>query len=311
MDGILNVNKPIGCTSFDVVRKIRQITGERKVGHAGTLDPDASGVLVVCLGKATRAAEYLSELPKSYLAVIRFGIETDTEDSSGNVIKITECSSLTESDVENVLHRFVGDITQIPPMVSAVHHQGQRLYKLARAGIQVNREPRSVKVYSIKLIDFTPGEHPCGTLQVICSRGTYVRTLCADMGKALGCGAHMESLIRMSIGGFDIESAVTLEDITAYANEGRINDIIIPINEALSFTPCVILDDCSAARIANGEKLELDGYPEIHAVQIDAPVRICGQSKELIAIGRFITKDLGNKVILKPDKVFVDKATKE
>lgn len=302
MDGVLNVNKPAGPTSHDVVARVRRMTGEKRIGHAGTLDPDACGVLALCLGQATRVVEYLTEWRKSYRAVVAFGAETDTEDASGKVMRKCDCSSVTREDVEAVLPMFTGDIMQAPPMVSAVHHQGKRLYELARAGEFVDREPRPVSVYSVTLGEFTPGQEPTAVLDVQCSRGTYIRTLCADIGKAVGCGAHMGSLVRTAVGDFTLESALSLDEIGVYASEGRMGEILMSINDAISSMPMVTVSEEDAGRIRNGIKLPADDWSEATSVSIGSPVKICAPNGSLIAIGKFAANDAGC-MILRPVKV--------
>ncbi|MHB1456635.1 MAG: tRNA pseudouridine(55) synthase TruB [Armatimonadota bacterium] len=303
MDGVLNFNKPIGPTSHDMVSRLRRITGEKRIGHTGTLDPDASGVMVICIGKATRIVEYLTEWKKSYRAVAVFGRETDSEDASGNVTQIQDCSHLTQTDIGNVLPRFIGDIMQVPPMISALHYNGKRLYELARAGEVVEREPRPVTIHSLKLLDFQPGVDAQATLEIECSKGTYIRTLCADIGKALGCGAHMGSLVRTAVGDFDLESAVTLDDIECHTADGTIEDILLSINDAIHTIPAIIVSTKDALRIANGIKLNADALYDAASSQLDLPIRIIEPTGDLVAIGRFLLND-ENQMILKPDKVF-------
>ncbi|MHB0997781.1 MAG: tRNA pseudouridine(55) synthase TruB [Armatimonadota bacterium] len=303
MDGILNINKPAGPTSHDIVAKVRRATREKRIGHAGTLDPDASGVLVLCLGKATRIVEYLMDWHKVYRAVAVFGTETTTEDASGDVIAEYDCSHLTRSDIEAVLPRFTGDILQIPPMVSAVHHQGRRLYELAREGKTVERTPRPVTVYSIKMTDYTQNQDIEAVLEIECSRGTYIRTLCADIGKAVNCGAHMGSLIRTGVGRFNIDDAITLDDVEIYANEGRMQEILQSVSNVLVDMPSVTVSDDDAKRIMNGVKLPAESLVNISFPGLTVPVRIIGPGDELLAIGSFVL-NADNDMILKPDKVF-------
>ena len=297
MDGILDINKPSGPTSHDVVAAIRRATHIKRVGHAGTLDPIATGVLVICLGQATRIVEYLTASQKSYRATAVFGAETDTEDVTGEMMKQTDCSHLTQSDVEVVLPRFVGEILQTPPMVSAVHHEGQRLYELARAGKTVEREPRPVEIYSLDLIDFIPGSQPAAILDVECSKGTYIRTLCADIGKALDCGAYMSALTRTAVGRFTIEDSVSLETI----EEGRLEEFLIPIDEAISGMREVHVTEEGANRIINGVMLPVEALSKAELPQMGIPVRIKSPSG-LVAIGRLCLAQ--GRVMLKPDKVF-------
>ena len=298
MDGILNVNKPSGPTSHDIVALVRKATGIKRVGHAGTLDPIATGVLVVCLGNATRIVEYLMDWRKSYRATAIFGAETDTEDATGKVTNETDCSHLTRDDLEAVLPKFTGEIMQVPPMVSAVHHEGKRLYEIARAGRVVERAPRPVEIYSLNLVDFTPGTSPSAILDVECSKGTYIRTLCADIGKALDCGAYMSALVRTAVGRFRVEDAVSLETTE---EEGRLAEFLIPIDEALADMPEVHVSEENGHRIANGVMLPVEALSRAELPQIGIPVRIKSPSG-LIAVGRLCLEK--GRVMLKPDKVF-------
>ncbi|HET6455124.1 MAG TPA: tRNA pseudouridine(55) synthase TruB [Armatimonadota bacterium] len=297
MDGILNVSKPSGPTSHDVVQRIRGAAHTKRVGHAGTLDPIATGVLIICLGNATRIVEYLMDWRKSYRATAVFGAETDTEDATGEIIREADCSHLTREALEAVLPRFVGETLQTPPMVSAVHHEGQRLYELARAGKVVERAPRPVEIYSLSLVDFTLDAKPSATLDVECSKGTYIRTLCADIGKALDCGAYMSALTRTAVGRFKAEDALSLEAI----EEGPIQNYLISIDEALANMPEVHISEEDEHRIANGVMLPVEALSRAELPQIGNPVRIKSPSG-LIAIGRLCL--VQGRVMLKPDKVF-------
>ena len=297
MDGILNVSKPSGPTSHDVVQRIRGAAHTKRVGHAGTLDPIATGVLIICLGNATRIVEYLMDWRKCYRATAVFGAETDTEDATGEIIREADCSHLTRETLEAVLPRFVGEILQTPPMVSAVHHEGQRLYELARAGKVVERAPRPVEIYSLSLVDFTPGGRPSATLDVECSKGTYIRTLCADIGKALDCGAYMSALTRTAVGRFKVEDSASLEAI----EQGPIEEFLISIDEALANMPEVHISEEDEHRIANGVMLPVEALSRAELPQIGNPVRIKSPSG-LVAIGRLCL--VQGRVMLKPDKVF-------
>ncbi|MPZ69320.1 MAG: tRNA pseudouridine(55) synthase TruB [Actinobacteria bacterium] len=212
MDGVLVIDKPAGMTSHDVVDRIRKTFKTRKVGHAGTLDPDATGVLILGIGRATRFLAYSQTAPKRYEAVARFGITTSTQDASGEVISEAE-ATFTEDDLRDALDGFRGEIEQIPPMVSAVKVGGERLYKKARRGEEVERAARKVTISDLDLRAFVPGANPEATLDVTCSGGTYVRTLVHDLGDALGCGAHLVILRRTEAGGFTVEDAIPLDDV--------------------------------------------------------------------------------------------------
>lgn len=211
LDGVLVVDKPAGMTSHDVVAAIRRRFATRKVGHAGSLDPDATGLLVLGLGRATRLMTYAQQTPKRYRAVARFGTTTTTQDASGDVVE-ERPAAIGAADVSAALPAFTGTISQIPPMVSAVKVGGERLYAKARRGEEVERAVRSVTVYELELVDFTGGDRPQATFDVSCSAGTYVRTVVHDLGEKLGCGAHLAHLRRTETAGFTEADAVALED---------------------------------------------------------------------------------------------------
>jgi tRNA pseudouridine55 synthase len=213
-DGLVVVDKPAGCTSHDVVAKLRKFYSQRRVGHAGTLDPDATGVLLVGLGRATRLLRFLQEAGKSYRGRIVFGIATSTLDAAGEIVE-QQPMPLARPDVEEAVARFVGDLEQLPPMVSAVKVGGRRLHQLARAGVDVEREPRRVHVDRFVVEDFETGPYPEATVLVECGSGTYVRSLAADVGVALGGCAHLAALRRLAIGSFTVDEARALDDIAA------------------------------------------------------------------------------------------------
>jgi tRNA pseudouridine55 synthase len=245
MDGILVVDKPAGMTSHDVVDRVRKSLGTKKVGHAGTLDPDATGLLVVGVGRATRLLSYAQETPKRYTAVARFGVTTTTQDSSGEVTS-ERPARITEADLKEVLDDFTGELKQIPPMVSAVKVGGERLYKKARRGEEVERAPRVVTVYELALVDFD-ATGPTATLDVACSAGTYVRTLVADIGEALGCGAHLAALRRTENAGFTIDDAVKLEDVDARR--------LRPPSDAVRALPTIEVEESDVRLVATGRPL--------------------------------------------------------
>ena len=238
MDGIINVYKEAGFTSFDVVAKLRGILKQKKIGHTGTLDPDAEGVLPVCIGKATKICEYLTEKDKVYQAVLRLGITTDTQDMSGTVLTEREVL-LTEEEIPALLQKFAGKQQQIPPMYSALKVNGRKLCDLARNGIEVERKARDIEIFSIEALHI---QLPRITLQVHCSKGTYVRTLCQDIGEQAGCGGCMEQLLRIKTGSFLLEHTYRLGEIEAIARKedpkGRmLSDILIPVDRVLEEYP--------------------------------------------------------------------------
>lgn len=245
MDGILVIDKPAGMTSHDVVDRVRRVLGTRKVGHAGTLDPDATGLLVIGVGRATRLLAYAQQTPKRYRAVARFGITTTTQDASGEVT--TERSAeVTAADIDNILEVFTGEIKQVPPMVSSVKVGGERLYKKARRGEEIERVPRAVTVYALNMLEFDP-VGPTATLDVTCSAGTYVRTLVHDIGESLGCGAHLAALRRVENAGFATADAIALDNVET----GHLR----PLADAVRALRMIEVDESDAGLIASGRAL--------------------------------------------------------
>jgi len=271
--GVLVVDKGRGATSFDVVAVARRRLGVRRIGHAGTLDPDATGVLPILVGEATKLTPYLVDQDKEYLATVRFGLTTDTHDVSGRVLSETPVDDLAPARLEEACGAFVGRIKQVPPMYSAIHHEGRRLYELARAGIEVERAPREVVVHSI-LIEKIDG--PRATLRVVCGKGTYVRVLAADLGAALGCGGAVESLIRSRVGPFDLREAVSWQELTegrsAAPQGGReLWSRVRPVEAALAGWPIVRLDGPGATAFGHGQAADVipaaaatEGFVRVH-----------------------------------------------
>jgi tRNA pseudouridine55 synthase len=238
LSGILNLDKPRGMTSHDAVAAVRCILGIKAVGHTGTLDPEASGVLVLCLGKATRFARFFENLEKTYWTVLQLGVCTDTQDAAGTVTRQHEVPPLTPAQLHNVLARFQGALQQVPPMYSAVKYRGQRLYRLARQGKTVPRQARDIFVRRIDLLDQRETQI---TLNITCSKGTYIRTLGEDIGLALGCGAHVLHLQRCRIGHFSLQDACSLSVLQHQAQLGIVSHMLMPVTEALSFLPPLML----------------------------------------------------------------------
>jgi tRNA pseudouridine55 synthase len=238
LSGILNLDKPRGITSHDAVAAVRRILGIKAVGHTGTLDPEASGVLVLCLGKATRFARFFENLEKTYWTVLQLGVCTDTQDATGTVTRQHEVPPLTPAQLHNVLARFQGALQQVPPMYSAVKYHGQRLYHLARQGKTVTRQARDIFVRRVELLDQRETQI---TLRITCSKGTYIRTLGEDIGLALGCGAHVLHLQRCRVGHFSLQDACSLSVIQHQVQAGIVSHTLMPVTEALSFLPSLML----------------------------------------------------------------------
>ena len=269
MDGVIVIRKEKGFTSHDVVAKLRGILHMKKIGHTGTLDPDAEGVLPVALGKATRLVDMITDKEKTYEAVMRLGVVTDTQDMSGTVLSQTTELSITEEELCTVVSSFVGDYMQVPPMYSALKVNGKKLYELAREGKTVERKPRPVHFYEIEILDIS---FPLVRFRVTCSKGTYIRTLCHDIGEKLGCGAAMESLLRTKVGRFTLDDAITLAQTEEAVQEGTIESKILGIEEILAEYPRVC---CTK----EGDRLLANGNPLVQAL-VDAQekkgwIRMC------------------------------------
>lgn len=253
LNGIMLIDKPCDWTSHDVVGKLRGILHERRIGHSGTLDPMATGLLVVFVGRATRAVEFAEADSKEYIAGLRLGISTDTQDITGNTLKSSN-SLPSKAELEQALSAFKGEISQIPPMYSAIKVGGRKLYELARRGESVERKPRRVTIDKLDIIGENEGNY---VLDVVCSKGTYIRTLCNDIGDTLGCGGCMSSLRRVKAGAFSIEKAHTIDEIKAAADNGGLDEIIIPVDRLFSAYPELTVSDTAEKKLRNGNVIKL------------------------------------------------------
>lgn len=251
-NGILVIDKSAGWTSQDVAAKLRGVFHERRVGHGGTLDPMATGVLPVFIGRATRAAEFLESAEKEYVAGLRLGVVTDTQDTSGTVLE-TNSVCVTRAQLETALRQFLGPIEQIPPMYSAIKINGQKLYELARRGQEVARRPRSITIHALELLE---GEGADWTVRVRCSKGTYVRTLCHDLGRALGCGGCMSSLRRTRAGSFTLAQAVTMQQVLDFAAGQDPQQLLMPVDAVFAAHPPLIVTLGQAAKLKNGAQVK-------------------------------------------------------
>lgn len=254
-NGIINVYKEKGFTSHDVVAKLRGICKMKKIGHTGTLDPEAVGVLPVCLGSGTKLCDMLTDWDKEYIAVMRLGVVTDTQDMSGQVLSqcgVDSIEALSKERVRDVIMSFAGAYNQIPPMYSALKVDGKKLYELARAGIEIERKPRTVQIREIEIegIDL-----PLVKMRVVCSKGTYIRTLCHDIGAKLKCGGAMETLTRSRVGIFGIEDALTLEELERLRDENRISDVIVPPDAVFDKNRAVVVNEQGLRLALNGNTL--------------------------------------------------------
>ena len=264
-NGILNVYKEKGFTSHDVVAKLRGICKMKKIGHTGTLDPEADGVLPVCFGSGTKLCDMLTDWDKEYIAVLRLGVVTDTQDMTGQVLsrcEVEKTEGLTEEQVRDVVMGFVGGYDQIPPMYSAIKVGGRKLYELARAGKEIERGPRTVQIREIEILDI---DLPLVRLRVVCSKGTYIRTLCHDIGEKLKCGGAMESLTRTRVGIFGIEDALTLKEIEHLRDDNKITTVIIPPDAVFGKVRAVTVNEKGRKMVQNGNRLT--------AAQLAVPVQ--------------------------------------
>jgi tRNA pseudouridine55 synthase len=255
IDGILNINKPEGKTSFKVVAWLKHLTGEKHVGHAGTLDPIATGVLPICFGQATRVTQFLTDSIKTYLAEIELGITTDTFDRQGEIIERGDPGGITMTQIEEALTNFQGVINQVPPVYSALKHQGRRYYELARAGIPIKLKPRQVEIINLALLNYQP---PLITINVDCSKGTYIRSLAHDVGQYLGCGAHLKNLTRLRCGPFCIDDALSLPQVEDAFHKYTWRELLHHVDSPLSNWKAIIVDQRNELVIRNGCSLPLE-----------------------------------------------------
>ena len=303
MDGIININKPPDETSFRVVAAIKRITKERRVGHGGTLDPLATGVLPVFLGQATRVVEYLAEASKTYRAVIEMGKNTDTYDITGKIVDTADFSMITRNMFEETLGSFRGDIEQIPPMYSAVKYQGEPLYKLARKGITIERKPRLAHIYQITIIEWQP---PLVTLDVECSKGTYIRSLAHDIGRTLECGACLKELVRLKYGFMNIEDAISLQEFEHALRFGYWQNYLYPLDRVLSQWQAIIVNEEREKAIRNGNPLDTSDFIGVAGEQVSDIIagnrcRAYSMDGTLVSILKYDEE----KNHWRPDKVFM------
>ena len=274
MNGILLVDKPQGWTSNDVVIKLKGVLHQRRIGHSGTLDPMATGLLAVFLGRATRAVAFSEAQTKRYVASLRLGLTTDTQDITGNVISHNKVY-ITQESLQAVLPRFTGDIVQIPPMYSALKINGQRLYKIARGGGEVERKGRNIHIDDISMIGRDGEDY---VLDITCSKGTYIRTLCHDIGQALGCGGCMSALRRISVGGFSIDNAYSLEKIQEKAAAGEAESLLLPVEKLFCAYPDVVADEIQEKKIRCGN--------DVPCAAADGQYRVFAENGEFLMLGR-------------------------
>jgi len=296
-EGVLPIFKPKGMTSHDVVARLRRILKTKHIGHTGTLDPEVTGVLPICIGKATRIAELIMDLPKEYKGELTLGISTTTEDAHGDVINETTVNRVTSEEIQKAFQTFEGEIEQIPPMYSSVKVNGKHLYELAREGKIIERKPRRVKIYSLKMLNYYQFDnHPKVEFLVTCSKGTYIRTLCVDIGKSLGYPAHMSQLVRTKSGPFHLNDTISLEKIQELVEQGTLDQFIVPMAESLPHLPEARVPNYIIERkIYNGQKIVLQLL-----LSYEGLVKICDENGKLVAI----YEKNENESIAFPKKVF-------
>ncbi|TDX51879.1 tRNA pseudouridine(55) synthase TruB [Orenia marismortui] len=302
MKGIINILKPPGMTSFDIIYFCRKVFEMKKIGHAGTLDPGAAGVLAVCLGRGTKVVPFLTDTRKAYRAEITLGVETTTLDAFGEITKKAGEFFVSQEEVERVLKEFIGEIEQIPPMYSAIKHNGKRLYKLARQGKKVKRKPRTIDIYNIDLVSF---EGKKLIIDVECSKGTYIRTLCADIGKRLGIGAYMSFLVRTKVGEYSLSEALTLEEIELLKKKDRIEELVQSLDSALTHLRSIRVSEDTNKILRNGAYISLNQLADdlIQPPKAGEKFRVYDFDNNFIAVYAWHTSD--DKNIFKPERVFV------
>jgi tRNA pseudouridine55 synthase len=288
LDGVLNILKPSGMTSHDVVSFLRREFKIKKIGHAGTLDPQAAGVLPLCVGKATRLVEFLIEQDKEYLCELTFGITTETQDAWGKIVKTRACNQLTLEKIKSKIPQFIGEITQTIPAYSAVKVEGLPLYKRTRLGMETKPRSRQVYVYKINIIKYEP---PRLTFIINCSKGTYVRTICHDLGEALGVGGHMSFLLRTKVGKFTLEKSITLEETVVLKEKA-----LLPLEVCVEGLSQIVLSEKELKKIKQGQVLSLS-----EPVPLLKDVAVFNVQGKLEAIAAIFM--INNKIILKPKKV--------
>ena len=291
--GLINIYKEKGYTSHDVVAILRGVLKQKKIGHTGTLDPQAEGVLPVCLGKGTKLCDMLTEKDKVYQVVLRLGIETDTEDMTGTVLKESDTSGLEESKVREVIHGFIGKQLQIPPMYSAIKVNGKKLYQLAREGIVIERQGREIEVYRIEIIGM---ELPYVTMEIECSKGTYIRSICRDIGKKLSVGGAMQELVRTRVSSFYIKDSLKIEQVKELLEKGTLGTYISPVDTPFLGFPQVVIDEKYDKWLLNGNKLNSNWFS---LQPTDSLVRVYDARNEFIGLYEW------EKENLKPYKLFL------
>ena len=299
LHGVINIHKEKGYTSHDVVAKLRGIVGQKKIGHTGTLDPDATGVLPVCLGKATKLCDMLTDKNKTYETVMLLGKTTDTQDISGEILSEAATSHLTENMVQEAVLSFVGNYMQIPPMYSALKVNGKKLYELAREGVVIERKARPVTILDIQIKEVNL---PRVRMEVSCSKGTYIRTLCNDIGEKLGCGGCMEELIRTRVSRFELKDSLTLDEVRALKEEGRLEEVLVPIDQMFDAYETVLLKEEFVSLVYNGNVFFPKHMKNFIELTDGKKVRVYDNQGQFIAIYNFDKE----KYLFRIEKMFFE-----
>ncbi|MBE5866017.1 MAG: tRNA pseudouridine(55) synthase TruB [Lachnospiraceae bacterium] len=298
-NGIINIYKEAGFTSHDVVAKMRGICGQKKIGHTGTLDPQATGVLPVCLGSGTKLCDMLTDKDKEYVAELLLGVTTDTQDTTGEVLEKKSVEA-TEEEVREAVMSFVGPYAQVPPMYSALKVDGKKLYELARAGKEVERKARPVTIHEIEILEV---KLPVVKMRVACSKGTYIRTLCADIGEKLGCGGTMQSLLRTKVERFVLEDAITLSQLEQLRDEGKIGDVLVPVDKVFAECPILHVRADLAKLLENGNAIYPNQTEEKKYYAPGKQVRFYRNDESFAGIYAYDDKEKRYK----PVKMFLEK----
>ena len=298
LNGIINIYKEAGFTSHDVVAKMRGICRQKKIGHTGTLDPQATGVLPVCLGSGTKLCDMLTDKDKEYVAELLLGVTTDTQDTTGQVLS-EKPVSVTEEAVREAVNSFVGDYMQVPPMYSALKVDGKKLYELARAGKEIERQARPVRILEIEILEVAL---PVVKMRVACSKGTYIRTLCADIGEKLGCGGTMKSLLRTKVGAFGIKDAYTLAQLEQLWDEERLEEILFPVESAFEECPMLHVKQKFQKLLENGNSIYPSQTVENKVHEPGAWVRVYGADNRFMGVYAYVSE----RAWYKPVKMFLE-----
>ncbi|HAN10298.1 MAG TPA: tRNA pseudouridine(55) synthase TruB [Clostridiales bacterium] len=298
INGIINIYKEKGYTSHDLVMKVRKILWTKKVGHAGTLDPDAEGLMTICIGKATKAIEYMVEKDKEYIATVKLGLVTDTQDITGKVIMECEVPKLDKNHILKVLNGFMGEYMQIPPMYSAVKVNGKKLYELAREGKEIEREARKVYIREIELTKILSNDE--FEIRVVCSKGTYIRTLCYDIGQILKCGACMKTLIRTRVGRFSLTDGIKLEDLS---NDKILSEKLINVEDIFEKYQKIYVDELGEKDLLNGAKINLKNIKNSVIIETLNIYRVYDTKEQFVALYKCVEED--EEKLLKVEKMFI------